>query len=153
MDPNLRALLNSPRVTPSTRRVLEERLNPPKSERRYLSESQFKFLVGVVDLLRPPYPHPTAEEIACEIDARLAQGTGDGWRYDGLAPDRHAIATMLDALCEPSEILVGDPRLREDLLAEVTEIAYAHPEVQFAIGYVGFADAQGWRMPDREDGQ
>lgn len=33
----------------------------------------------------------------------------------------------------------------EELLVEVTEIYFAHPVAQQAIGYVGFADAQGWR--------
>lgn len=112
--------------------------------------AQFETLVGVVDLLRPPYPRPTAEEIALEIDHRLSEGRGDGWRYESLPPDREALPRALEEIQHPSEIFTADPRLREDLLAEIVEIAYGHPEVQFAIGYVGFADAQGWRAEGPE---
>lgn len=38
------------------------------------------------------------------------------------------------------------PRFFEELLAAAAEAAYAHPAVQAGIGYLGFADARGWRQ-------
>ena len=146
MDPKLRSLLDSPRVTPATRRVLYERIDPPSGDPQALTSDQFRRLVEWVDELRPPYPRPTAHEIALEIDRRLCRSEGDGWRYEVLPPDREAFALVLDGKATREQAA----RLREDLLAEVTEIAYAHPEVQFAIGYVGFADGYGWRSEGRE---
>jgi gluconate 2-dehydrogenase gamma chain len=45
-------------------------------------------------------------------------------------------------------------RFFEELLAELTEIYYAHPIAQEEIGYVGMADASGWTRigpNERED--
>jgi hypothetical protein len=126
--------------------VLYERIDPPSGDPQSLTPDQFHRLVEWVDELRPPYPRPTAHEIALEIDRRLSRGDGDGWRYDILPPDREAFALALDEKVTPEQAT----RFREDLLAEVTEIAYAHPEVQYALGYVGFADAYGWRNEGRE---
>lgn len=39
---------------------------------------------------------------------------------------------------------VPPARFFEELLAELTEIYYAHPRAQEEIGYVGMADAPGW---------
>ena len=36
-------------------------------------------------------------------------------------------------------------RFFEELLAEITEIFYSHPEVQLMIGYRGMMDAGGWK--------
>lgn len=144
VDSNLRALLDSSRVTPATRRVLEERLQPVLGPPQALNAARFQSLVRLVEELRPPYPRPTAEEIALEIDRRLARGEGDGWRYDILPPDREAFELALDGWATSAQW----DRFREEVLCEVTEIAYAHPEVQLAIGYIGFADAHGWRIED-----
>lgn len=146
MDPNLRSLLDSPRVTPATRRVLNDRLEPPQRDPQVFTSGQFQHLTELIEELRPPYPRPTAHEIALEIDRRLAQNQGDGWRYEVLPPDREAYVLALEGKPSPEQAR----RFREDLLTEVTEIAYSHPEVQFAIGYLGFADAQGWRSEGRE---
>ncbi|RAK62382.1 gluconate 2-dehydrogenase subunit 3 family protein [Hymenobacter edaphi] len=46
----------------------------------------------------------------------------------------------------PGEIWATVPagRFFEELLAELTELYYAHPLAQEEIGYVGMADAPGW---------
>lgn len=126
--------------------MLYERLEPLTGEPQVFPAEPFRALVRWIEELRPPYPHPTAEEIALEIDRRLSRGDGDGWRYAGLPPDREAFLLVLEGRATPEQAT----QFREDLLAEVTEIVYAHPEVQFAIGYVGFADAEGWRSEGRE---
>jgi hypothetical protein len=152
-------------VTPATRRVREARRAPkPEAPPRRLSHAQFGTLVAVVDVLRPPYPRPTAAEIAQEIDARLAAGESDGWRYAPMPPDDEAYARGLDHLTAefakrtPEAVVralaagetrwpdVDARRFFEELLVEVVEIAYSHPVVQDAIGYDGFADAQGWLL-------
>jgi hypothetical protein len=152
-------------VTPATRRVREARLAfEPEVPPRRLSPSQFDALVAVSEVLRPPYPRPTAREIAQEIDARLAASESDGWRYAPMPPDDEAYARGLDRLASefakraPAAVVetlaagaLGWPdvdarRFFEELLVEVVEIAYSHPVVQDAIGYDGFADAQGWTL-------
>lgn len=39
---------------------------------------------------------------------------------------------------------ISPARFFEELLAETSTLCYAHPDVQEAIGYVGYADAKGW---------
>ncbi len=50
--------------------------------------------------------------------------------------------------------LLPSRRFFEELLAEVTEIYYAHPLAQEEIGYAGMADAPGWTrigLDEREE--
>ncbi|MGV3615970.1 MAG: gluconate 2-dehydrogenase subunit 3 family protein [Fimbriimonas sp.] len=172
MDSRLRRLLASDRVSPATRRVLKARTQAePDEPPRFLTPRQFETLVIAVEALRPPYPHPSARRIAFEIDRRIAEGRGDGWRYHGMPTDGETYARGLDLM--DAELRTGDPaaalrrvqrgeapwsgldprRFFEELLVEVTEIVYSHPEVQAAIGYVGFADGDGWHAlgPDRRE--
>lgn len=106
-------------------------------------------------------------DIAGVIDARLAAGTGDGWRYDALPADGEAYRQGLRTIDATAKLLGGaaflmlgpeaqdavlvavqktSRRWFEELLAEATETAYAHPAVQGAIGYAGFADLPGWTV-------
>lgn len=38
-------------------------------------------------------------------------------------------------------------RFFELILTEATELFYSHPKVQAEINYIGFADAEGWQVP------
>lgn len=160
-EPRFRRLAREGLVTLPTLRALERREPAFEGEPRTLAPEPFATLVALVDRLRPPYPRPTAREIALRIDRRLTDGTGDGWRYDALPPDPEAYAKGLAALAQEgplddglirrlqrgettAEWPVSPVRFLQDLLSEVVTYAYSQPEVQDAIGYVGYADAKGW---------
>ena len=183
--PSLFRLISDGLVSEPTRVALLARLEPvvdlhPKA----LSESAFGALTVLCGRLRPRTFRPTALELSLRIDARLAAGTGDGWRYDALPSDREAFELGLRAFAaealmgyeEGIESLNGNSvdaliralqsgvmrtawpfpaeRFLEDLLAEVTGLAYAQPCALAAIGYVGYADAKGWTrigLNGRED--
>jgi hypothetical protein len=113
-----------------------------------------------------------AVDLAGALDAALAEGEGDGWRYAEAPPDRRLHTTGLDALNaaalarfgsgfshlspERQDALLsaaasGDleaasidaARWFEELLCALVELHYAHPLVQVSIGYDGMADAHG----------
>ena len=119
------------------------------------------------------------------MEARLAEGKSDGWRYDSMPDDGAAMRAGLAGLDGASQALAGAPfadasptvqdevltaaqagtppgpawpmppqRFFEELLAEATEVFFAHPLAQERIGYVGFADRPGWTrigLNERED--
>ena len=150
----LAALLASEHVTQPTREALTGRMTRTL-ERRFFSPAEFDVLRAVAARL---VPHDrTVLDLALEVDDRLASGAGDGWRYADAPPDGVACRELLGALPKDFAELEEDQqdeRLRalqnaqphpfEDLLAELTEIYYAHPLVQVALGYIGFADAPRW---------
>ena len=177
--PRFRRLARENLLTPPTLAALESREPVLSGEPRFLAAEAFATLVALVDRLRPPYERPTAREIALRIDAQLADGRTDGWRYDAMPPDGEAHAMGLAALeaearaeGAPSFAELEDPdallrslqrgetrgdwglppaRFLEETLAEVATYAYSQPEVQDAIGYDGYADAKGWHHITIED--
>lgn len=157
-DPRtLNGLLTGPLLTPATRQALQERREPAPLgfTPALFTPAEFALLEAVSAQL---VPHdPAALPLARRIDARLANGESDGWRYDALPPDAQAYRQLLAAL--PASFLASDapaqvaalgkaqqdhPKIFEELLAELTEGYYSQPAVQLGIGYVGFADAHGW---------
>lgn len=172
VEPRFRHLARENLLTPPTLAALESREAALEGEPRFLVPEAFATLVSLVDRLRPPYDRPTAREIALRIDALLAEGRSDGWRYDAMPPDGEAHAMGLAALeaearatGAPCFAELDDPdalirhlqkgetrigwgapprRFFEELLAEVATFAYSQPEAQDAIGYDGYADAKGW---------
>ncbi|SEU03959.1 gluconate 2-dehydrogenase subunit 3 family protein [Hymenobacter actinosclerus] len=63
------------------------------------------------------------------------------------APRQDQIMALLAAAEAPGENWRQLPQDRffEEMLAELTEIYYAHPLAQEEIGYVGMADVPGWQ--------
>jgi choline dehydrogenase-like flavoprotein len=96
----VRALLDTDFVTPATRAVLNARLEPPAQEAkpRFFSDHDFYTLTAALTRLFAEPEHPTAGEMALAIDARLAGGKSDGWRYDALPPDTDAARLGLQGL-------------------------------------------------------
>ncbi|WP_424952761.1 hypothetical protein [Deinococcus sp.] len=151
---DLSALLGSTLLTPATRRALEDRLSGTPAPTHFTAQ-EFALLLAVSRRL---VPHdPATLPLAARIDARLAAGESDGWRYDALPPDAEAYRLLLASLPadfqrldEAGQIAAltqaqrDHPKVFEELLAELTELYYAYPVNQLNIGYVGFADAQGW---------
>ncbi len=179
----VRALLRTGAVTLPTRKALEERLAaPPVTVPRFLDAAGFATLQAVCARLLPG----ADIDVAGPIDARLADGAGDGWRYDALPPDGEAYRAGMAGFDQAAQALFGQgftrlpaedqdkvvqavqdgsppgaawqrllaARFFEELLAEATEVHFAHPLAQESIGYVGMADALGWHrigLNERED--
>ena len=170
-------LLASGAVTQPTRQALYERLNKAHEQPRFFLPYYFDLLNIVCDRLVDQDPADRVVNIAALIDDRLAQGLGDGWRYNSMPPDGEMLLRGLAGIDETAEVMSkkafkelkkiaqleilqvvqqGRPpgqiwsRLPpqmffEELLAETAEIYYSDPAVQLDIGYIGMADAYGWK--------
>lgn len=96
----VRALLATTHVSAATRRALEARLAaggaaPP----RYFTAVEYETLRAVLARLVPQgAPDEWRVDLAAAIDERLADGRGDGWRYDAMPPDGDAHRCGLAAL-------------------------------------------------------
>jgi gluconate 2-dehydrogenase gamma chain len=157
------SLIASDHVAAPTRAVLQARMAARPVAPRFFDAVAYATLDSVCARLIVGVPHV---DIAGAIDARLAGDIGDGWRYNTLPPDGEAYRQGLEriealAVCLGSAGFVAlapdaqdavltaaqkaSPRWFEELIAEAAETAYAHPAVQGAIGYAGFADLPGWQ--------
>ena len=178
----IRDLLQGEHVSPPTRAVLLARLDAPHiAEPRFLTAAEFHTLQAVCARLLPD----ARIDVAGPMDARLAEGKTDGWRYDAMPGDGAAMRAGLAGLDGASQALAGaafadlptkaqdevltavqagtppgpawlmpPQRFFEELLAEATEVFFAHPLAQERIGYAGFADRPGWTrfgLNERED--
>jgi pimeloyl-ACP methyl ester carboxylesterase len=156
--------IHSDRVSPRTRELLLERLEPRNPLPTALSEPQLQTLRAVVDRVIPQASSAPID-IAGFIEERLASGQGDGWRYDPLPPDRDAYAASLDALDLMAALLHERPfialtgqeqdslltqiaakgpieaphlfRWFEDLRADAVQAWMSHPATLARIGYSG----------------
>jgi hypothetical protein len=165
-------LLASDRLTAPTRAALRTRLDQRFDRPRLFDDGQMRTLRAVSRRLIPDPDLARAVDLAGALDADLADGEGDGWRYADAAPDQRMYALGLDALNAAAVAQVGLPfsdlepqnqdrllaaaasgalespgvdaaRWFEELLCALVELYYAHPLVQVAIGYDGMADAHG----------
>jgi hypothetical protein len=84
----VRALIESDLVTPPTRRALGERLRRNASATpRFFDAHAFSVVGAACDRLVPQPERDRPIDLARELDARLADGTGDGWRYARMPAD------------------------------------------------------------------
>ena len=178
----IRDLLQGEHVSPPTRAALLSRLDAPLiAAPRFLTPAEFRTLRAACALLLPD----ARIDVAGPMDARLAEGKSDGWRYDSMPDDGAATRAGLAGLDGASQALAGalfadapppvqdevltavqagtppgpawpmpPQRFFEELLAEATEVFFAHPLAQERIGYVGMADRPGWTrigLDERED--
>ena len=102
-------------------------------------------------------------DLAARIDAQLAAGKADGWRFADMPSDREAYSTALDALAGFDALPENDRQARlaqlaegefksavfsaeqmkswfEDLRADLVRIWVAHPATMARIGFDGFAN-------------
>ncbi|MBA3845920.1 MAG: gluconate 2-dehydrogenase subunit 3 family protein [Planctomycetes bacterium] len=173
---DVRALLATDLVTPATRQALTQRLSAPRVDvGRFFAADSLRTLQAVCARLLPQSERTDPIDIAGVIDGRLADGKGDGWRYDVLPADGEAYQLGLREFDRHAHAQSGAPfhalapvdqdrvlvdfqrgevptwtaeaarRFFEELLAEATESYYSHPIAQQEIGYVGMADAPGWQ--------
>lgn len=103
----VRALLRTDLVTPTTRAALLPRLERGEAVPRFFDGPAFALLRAVCARLIPQPGGAPPLDIAGGIDERLAQGKGDGWRYDALPPDGEAYRRGLQGLDESAQIRHG----------------------------------------------
>lgn len=165
-------LLAGDRLTAPTRAALRARMDRRYAAPQLFDAVQMQTLRAVSARLIPdPDLGPTVD-LAGALDAALAKGESDGWRYADTPPDPRLHALGLHALNaaalarfgssfsdlnpERQDALLscaalGDlenagidtARWFEELLCALVELHYAHPLVQVSIGYDGMADAHG----------
>lgn len=110
-DGTFAALIDTPFVTAPTRAALKARMDKaPTIEPRFLDAQRFRLLAAVCDRLLGE-AGPRRIDVAGAIDARLAAGTTDGWRYDALPDDGTALRRGLDGIEETARLLAGAPFL------------------------------------------
>ncbi len=159
-------LLASDATTPATRAAYTQRLNAhPKNEPTFFSPERYAMLQIVCARLTES---ATGDIIASNLDARLAKGETNGWRYDSLPEDGTAINIFLDALQSRGFDALGEDdqngllvdardgslttlpedfdakHFFSDFLGEVVENYAALPSAQTDMNYAGFADRPGW---------
>ena len=167
IDPAYLALIQSDRVSERTRAALLARAEPdnPGYAPLALTVAQLAVLRCVTARILPQ-PIAGAIDLAARIDAALASGPGDGWRFNDLPADTAATRAGLDllehaaagsggfaALNGPAQDALlqqlGDGALAgaldatqqrhwfEDIRAEAVRHYVAHPQTLAGMGYSG----------------
>jgi pimeloyl-ACP methyl ester carboxylesterase len=126
-----------------------------------LSPTQLQTLRAVTDRVIPQTG--PAIDLAARVDAQLAAGKGDGWRFADLPPDREAHAMALDGLAGFGDLAEDAQQAMltriveggfdratlsasqmkqwfEDLRADLVRLWLAHPATMARIGFDGFAN-------------
>ena len=171
----VRSLLDTSQVTPKTREVLKARLaEKPASDPSFFSTESFAILKAASDRLISQSqgidlagaldrrlatgtgdgwrydtmpPDPIAHQAGLtgvEESAQILFGCG----FVALSEsEQDAVLTAIQQGKAPGKTWETMPSVRyfEELLTELTETYYSHPLAQEEIGYVGMADAKGWR--------
>lgn len=103
----LRHLMESALVTPATRAALEKRLDAAQQPTapRFFDADLLALLNAVCARLLPQPERAAPIPLASEIDARLAENEGDGWRYADMPPDRDAYQLGLRGIDEMARTL------------------------------------------------
>jgi pimeloyl-ACP methyl ester carboxylesterase len=156
-------LIASDRVSRRTRAALATRALADAADRppEVLSPTQLRTLRAVADRVVPQTG--PAIDLAARIDAQLAAGKGDGWRFADLPPDREAHAMALDGLAGFGDLAEDEQQATltriteggferaalsasqmehwfEDLRADLVRLWLAHPATLARIGFDGFAN-------------
>ncbi len=113
-----RALINSPRVSTPTRIALQsrDREDDPAYLPVALTGAQLNTLRAILSRALPQ-PGDAPIDLAARLDAQLAAGEGDGWRFADLPADRAAYAAGLSTIDAQSRTAhgVAFPDLAPDL--------------------------------------
>lgn len=106
----VRALLKTASVTAPTRQALQARLAQTATVApRFFDGPSFATLNAICDRLIPPIEGVENLNIAGAIDQLLAEGTGDGWRYDAMPNDGLAYQQGLQGMDQSACALFGTP--------------------------------------------
>lgn len=169
----LRALVEDSTTAPTRATLLERWNSLPVTVPRFLDLAAFDTLRAVCARLLPGHPAvDVAGPMDARLAGNQSDGwrydalppDRDALRLglnglDQAAQALHGVAFLLLVSAEQDAVLQavqrGDApgeawatlpaqRFFEELLAEATEVYYAHPLASAAIGYGGMADAPGW---------
>lgn len=98
LEQRYQALIDGERTSERTRAVLRMRGQPVQpGPPAALSIASLALLQAVASRVLPQ-PEPAAIDLAARLDAQLASGTGDGWRFAVLPPDAEAYRLGLEML-------------------------------------------------------
>ena len=103
----VRALLNTAAVTEPTRVALERRYHTAAPAVQFFTVLQMATLRAAAARLVPQRDNAEQIDIAAEIDGRLTNGLGNGWRFASLPPDEHAYTRGLAGLEEAAGAAFG----------------------------------------------
>ncbi len=160
-------------MTAKTRTVLLERLRTETPDApRFFSKAELETLTAFAGVLLPRLPRPTPSEAAFMVDTRLANNSGNGWRYDDLPPDgemyrellagldkaangafatappatqKNVVGSLKDGTITGERFQTMNPkRVYEEVLSELVECFASFPSVWDEMGYDGYADAHGF---------
>ena len=142
-----RALIESPRVSAGTRRVLRARAvdDDPAYQPVAMTPAQLGVLRAVISRL-VPQPDTARIDLAARLDAQLGAGRGDGWRFAVLPDDRTAYARGLSVLDHQAraEHASGFAELAHDLQSTLLSRAAAGELDAGAPGLLDGAQMQLW---------
>ena len=101
----IRALIESDSVTDATRRVLNDRLNYDLDySPQFFDRAEFDLLKAICAAIAPSKV-VSCEFVAGEIDKRLFENKGNGWRYDAMPPDSETYRIALPIFDRAAQIL------------------------------------------------
>ncbi len=103
----VRELLKTDAVTPPTRQALERRYRTTAPAPKFFSAGQIALLRAAAARLVPQNNRDEPVDLAAEIDTRLAEGSGNGWRFAALPADDQTYALGLRGLEESAVELHG----------------------------------------------
>ncbi len=113
---SVRALLQTDLVKPNTRAVLKDRF---QKEKRivpvFFDAKNFEILTSVCMRLIPQHDRADVVDLAGLLDEQLSVGTGKGWRFNQLPPDKILYIRGLNGINETCELMYNKVF---DLLAE-----------------------------------
>ena len=144
-------VIESPATTAPTRRALLARLAAPAglpagTAPASFSPDAYETFAAACARLVPDDGLGAAVDVAPAIDARLAAGHGDGWRYATLPPDGDAFRTGVAALDAAAELAHAErfcdlaPHDQDAILADAQ---HARGPVFTSPAFAGF-DARRW---------
>jgi hypothetical protein len=105
----VRALIESDLVTPPTRRAVGGRMRRrPAVTPRFFGRHAFAVVRAACDRLIPQPDRAPPVDLAGELDARLADGAGDGWRYARMPSDPQMHAMGVAGLDQTAHAMFGN---------------------------------------------
>lgn len=119
-------LLHSDHVSPHTRDVMETRLGGAENwnhQSEVFSAAEFRTLRTLAQRLAPD----AGFDLAASVDAEIAKGAGDGWRYAALPPDTEAWHRGLLSLDHAARRMHGvsfialQPKMQDDILQQASD--------------------------------
>lgn len=124
---SVRALLGTDHVSPATRAALRARLDTPVVERpKFFDDDAFLTMRAIcARLVAQAERGEEAVDVAGVIDAKLADGKRDGWRYAKMPPDPEAYRRGLRGIDETAQVQFGElfrnlePACQDAILAAV----------------------------------